>query len=195
MSGGTGARWGKDGVSATAFHLSNCKTAPVEIIESEFPTRVERFEIVPDSGGAGTWRGGLGFVRDYRILEGEVRFSMRTDKHDIAPWACEGGQPGGKGACVINPGTPQEKRLPSRFGDFVLKRGDLLRLERPGGGGMGNPLERDPERVLEDARQGYVSMERARADYGVATLRLPEGPILDPDETGRLRENSPKKSW
>ena len=59
LSGGTGARSGKDGVSATAFHLSNCKTAPIEIIESEFPTRVERFEMIPDSGGAGRWRGGL----------------------------------------------------------------------------------------------------------------------------------------
>ena len=80
LSGGTGARSAKDGVSATAFHLSNCKTAPVEIIESEFPARVERFEMIPDSGGAGEWRGGLGFARDYRILTDEVRFSMRTDK-------------------------------------------------------------------------------------------------------------------
>ena len=87
FSGGTGARTGKDGVSATAFHLSNCKTAPIEIIESEFPTRVERFEMIPDSGGAGEWRGGLGFVRDYRILADEVRFSMRTDKHAIEPLA------------------------------------------------------------------------------------------------------------
>ncbi len=82
FSGGTGARSGKDGVSATAFHLSNCKTAPIEIIESEFPARVERFEMIPDSGGSGEWRGGLGFARDYRILADDVRFSMRTDKHD-----------------------------------------------------------------------------------------------------------------
>ncbi len=86
FSGGTGARSGKDGVSATAFHLSNCKTAPIEIIESEFPARVERFEMIPDSGGAGEWRGGLGFARDYRILADDVRFSLRTDKHAVEPF-------------------------------------------------------------------------------------------------------------
>ncbi|MFQ5904931.1 MAG: hydantoinase B/oxoprolinase family protein, partial [Candidatus Binatia bacterium] len=187
FSGGTGARWGKDGVSATAFHLSNCKTATVEIIESEFPTRVERFELIPDSGGAGRWRGGLGFVRDYRILQDEVRFSMRTDKHLIEPWGSEAGKQGAKGSCIINPGAKEEKRLPSRFGDYVLKRGDLLRLERPGGGGMGDPIGRDPERALEDVRQGYVSMERAKSDYGVA-LKLADGKLtLDQDGTQRLR--------
>jgi N-methylhydantoinase B len=168
FSGGTGARSGKDGVSATAFHLSNCKTAPIEIIESEFPTRVERFEMIPDSGGAGEWRGGLGFVRDYRILADEVRFSMRTDKHAIEPFGCDRGLAGGRGACVVNPGAVDEKRLPSRFGDYRLKQDDLLRVERPGGGGLGDPLERPVEKVLEDVRQGYVSPERAQANYGVA---------------------------
>ena len=105
FSGGTGARSGKDGVSATAFHLSNCKTAPIEIIESEFPARVERFEMIPDSGGSGEWRGGLGFARDYRILADDVRFSMRTDKHAIEPFGADGGQPGGKGACIVNPAS------------------------------------------------------------------------------------------
>ena len=167
FSGGTGARSGKDGVSATAFHLSNCKTAPVEIIESEFPARVERFEMISDSGGAGEWRGGLGFARDYRILIDDVRFSMRTDKHSVEPWGMNHGSPGGKGACVIGPETPQEKRLPSRFGDHRLNRGELLRIERPGGGGLGSPLKRPVEKVVEDVRQGYVSIDKARFDYGV----------------------------
>ena len=96
FSGGTGARTGKDGVSATAFHLSNCRTAPIEIIESEFPTRVERFEMIADSGGAGEWRGGLGFARDYRILADDVRFSMRTDKHLIEPFGSDQGRAGGR---------------------------------------------------------------------------------------------------
>jgi len=190
FTGGAGARWGKDGVSATAFHLSNCKTAPVEIIESEFPTRVERFDLLTDSGGAGNWRGGLGFVREYRILQDEVRFSLRTDKHLIEPWGNEGGKQGGKGACIINPGAKEEKRLPSRFGDYVLKKGSLLRLERPGGGGMGNPLERDAETVLEDVRQGYVSVERARLDYGVAVEVRGGEFTLDQGGTRRLRGGS-----
>ena len=187
FSGGTGARAGRDGVSATAFHLSNCKTAPIEIIESEFPTRVERFEMIPDSGGPGKWRGGLGFARDYRILAGEARFSMRTDKHLIAPWGADGGAGGGKGACVINARTAHEKHLPSRFGDYPLRENDTVRLERPGGGGLGDPLERPPEQVLEDVRQGYVSIERALTEYGVAVDLQAGEAVINRAETARLR--------
>jgi N-methylhydantoinase B len=190
FSGGTGARSSKDGVSATAFHLSNCKTAPIEIIESEFPTRVERFEMISDSGGAGRWRGGLGFARDYRILTDEVRFSMRTDKHAIEPWGSDNGRAGEKGSCVINPGTADEKRLPSRFGDYRLRKGDLLRLERPGGGGLGSPFERPAERVIEDVRQGYVTIQRARTDYGVVVELIDGAPILNSVETRNLRGES-----
>ncbi len=186
LAGGTGARSGRDGAPATAFHLSNGKMAPIEIVESEFPTRVERFELLADSGGAGLYRGGLGFVRDYRILTDEMRFSMRTDKHLIAPQGENRGKEGKKGACIINPGV-DETKLPSRFGDHLLKQGDLLRLERPGGGGMGDPFDRDPQRVLDDVRQGYVSIERAVSDYGVA-LRAEDGELaLDPFQTQRLR--------
>jgi len=187
FSGGTGARSGKDGVSATAFHLSNCKTAPIEIIESEFPTRVERFEMIPDSGGAGEWRGGLGFARDYRILADEVRFSLRTDKHAIEPFGSNEGHPGGKGACVINPETKDAKRLPSRFGDHRLGANDMIRVERPGGGGLGNPFKRPVEKVVEDVRQGYVSIDSARSQYGVA-LRLANGSLtIHEEETSILR--------
>jgi N-methylhydantoinase B len=194
FSGGTGARSGKDGVSATAFHLSNCKTAPVEIIESEFPTRVERFEAITDSGGSGRWRGGLGFAREYRILTDEVRFSMRTDKHSVEPWGSEGGNSGAKGACIVNPQAKDEKRLPSRFGDHRLSKDDLLRVERPGGGGLGDPLERPVEHVFEDVRQGYVSIERARSDYGVVMERVEEELMLNQDQTQILRGKKQKNT-
>jgi N-methylhydantoinase B len=187
FAGGVGGRTGRDGPAATSFHLSNGKIAPIEIIESEFPTRVERFELVPDSGGAGQFRGGLGFVREYRILQDEVRFSMRTDKHDVAPQGIGGGQKGLTGACIINPGEPAEKRMPSRFGDHRLANGDVLRVERPGGGGVGNPVERDPEAVLRDVRNGYVSIASAERDYRVAIERRESGPVLDTAETQRLR--------
>jgi N-methylhydantoinase B len=188
FSGGTGARTGKDGLSAMAFHLSNCRTAPVEIIESEFPARVERFELIPDSGGAGEFRGGLGFVRECRILADEVRFSMRTDKHDVAAVGVDGGKNGRTGACVVNGGSKGEKRLPSRFGDYILHREDILRLERPGGGGLGEPLKRAPERVLEDVRQGYVSAASARTLYGVAVETSADGLRLDKEATFALRK-------
>jgi len=182
-----GARVGKDGVSATAFHLSNCRTAPIEIIESEFPTTVERFEMLADSGGAGEWRGGLGFVREYRLLADDVRFSMRTDKHAIEPFGSSAGLPGGKGACRVNPTTKEEKSLPSRFGDHRLGRNDRIRIERPGGGGLGNPFDRPVEKVLDDLRQGYVTVGRARSDYGVAAQIVEGEPRLYEGETARLR--------
>ncbi|MBM2805859.1 MAG: Hydantoinase B/oxoprolinase family protein [Deltaproteobacteria bacterium] len=187
FSGGTGARSGKDGVSATAFHLSNCKTAPIEIIESEFPTRIERFEMIPDSGGAGEWRGGLGFARDYRILADEVRFSMRTDKHAIEPFGSDDGLAGGKGACVVNSESKDAKHLPSRFGDHRLQRNDTIRVERPGGGGLGDPRRRPVDKVVEDVRQGYVSLARARSDYGVAVQIADGDAQLDEAETRFLR--------
>ena len=159
----------------------------MEIIESEFPTQVERFELLPDSGGPGRHRGGLGFVREYRILQDEVRFSMRTDKHALAPQGIDGGHPGGTGGCIINPGAGDERSMPSRFGDQRLKTGDVLRVERPGGGGVGAAFERSPEAVLEDVRQGYVSVERARSEYGIVVRPYSGEIMLDPDATGELR--------
>jgi N-methylhydantoinase B len=155
---------------------------------------VERFEMIPDSGGAGRWRGGLGFARDYRILTDEVRFSMRTDKHAIEPWGTDNGSAGGKGSCFINPGATNETRLPSRFGDHRLQKGDLLRLERPGGGGLGNPLKRPAENVFEDVRQGYVSIERARSDYAVVVELVNGEPRLNPSETRILRGEKQKNT-
>ena len=150
--------------------------------------------MIADSGGAGEWRGGLGFARDYRILADDVRFSMRTDKHRVAPWGSDGGADGGKGACVINPQSQDEKRLPSRFGDYPLRKDDIVRIERPGGGGLGSPLERPVEKVLEDVRQGYVSLDKAPADYGVS-LELSGGElVINREKTERLRGKNQKNS-
>jgi N-methylhydantoinase B len=167
FGGGSGGRSGKDGVSGTNVNQSNARIAPVEIIESEFSTRLNRFELVPDSGGAGRFRGGLGFVREYVILDNDARFSLRSTKHSVAPKGIEGGHPGRTGRCALNPGTKAERILPSRYSDHTLHPGEVVRLETPGGGGLGNALERDPERVLSDVRNGYVSREKAQELYGV----------------------------
>jgi N-methylhydantoinase B/oxoprolinase/acetone carboxylase alpha subunit len=143
--------------------------------------------MIADSGGAGEWRGGLGFARDYHILADDVRFSMRTDKHTIEPFGSDHGLPGGKGACIINPTNKDPIRMPSRFGDHRLRTNDIVRVERPGGGGLGNALARPVESVLEDVRQGYVSVERARSDYGVVVMHADEGPKVDIAETRVLR--------
>ena len=185
FAGGVGGRNGKNGAAATSFHLSNGKIAPAEIIESEFPTQVERFELLRDSGGPGRRRGGLGFVREHRILQDEVRFSMRTDKHTLAPQGIDGGQAGGTGGCIINPGREDECSLPSRFGDRRLQSGDVLRVVRPGG--VRAAFEQSPKTVLDDVRQGYVSVERARKDYGVVLRGEGAEVRLALEETRKLR--------
>ena len=144
VAGGAGARAGKDGASGITVNQSNARIAPVEIIESEFPTRVLRFELIRDSGGAGRTRGGLGIRRDYLNLE-DARFSIRSMRHVIAPSGCGGGADGRRGDIVINPDRADAKRLPTRYADYPLKAGDMFRLDTPGGGGFGDPRERTAE--------------------------------------------------
>lgn len=170
VGGGTGGRAMKDGVSGTCSHQSNARIAPVEIIESEFPTRVRRFELIPDSGGPGQYRGGLGILREYQNL-GEARFNIRSNKHVIAPRGVAGGAEGGRGRLTMHPGARRERILPSRFSDYPLADGDIFRLESPGGGGYGNALDRDPARVCEDVNEGYVTARAARDRYAVVVRK------------------------
>ncbi len=168
FGGGSGGRSGKDGVSGTNVNQSNAKIAPIEIIESEFSARLRRFELIADSGGAGKFRGGLGFVREYEVLDNDARFSLRSTKHSVAPKGIDGGGDGKTGCCTLNPGTDRARVIPSRFSDHTLHPGEIISLETPGGGGLGNPLERDPLLVLNDLRNRYVTLEKARTIYAVA---------------------------
>jgi N-methylhydantoinase B len=172
IAGGAGARASRDGASGITVNQSNAMIAPVEIIESEFPTRLLRFELIEDSGGAGRFRGGLGVRREYLNLE-DARFSIRSMKHVIPPNGCAGGSTGRPGDIWINPGTADAKRLPTRYADYPLRKGDIFRLDAPGGGGHGDPLAREPQQVLDDLREGNVSREAAERDYGVVVA--PDG--------------------
>ena len=162
IAGGAGARATKDGASGITVNQSNAMIAPVEIIESEFPTRILRFELIENSGGAGRFRGGLGIRREYLNLE-DARFSIRSMKHVIPPNGCAGGSTGRPGDIWINPDSKDAKRLPTRYADYPLKEGDIFRLDTPGGGGHGDPLAREPERVLADVREGFVIAGGGRA--------------------------------
>jgi N-methylhydantoinase B len=184
LAGGAGARAAKDGGSGITVNQSNAKIAPVEIIESEFPTRLTRFELIQDSGGAGQFRGGLGLRREYLNLA-DARFSIRSMKHTIPPHGSHGGKTGRTGDIWINPDTAAAKRLPTRYADYPLKEGDVFRLDTPGGGGFGDPLARDPAQVLADVGQGYVSMEAAERDYGVVIDKA--GRAVDEAATARRR--------
>lgn len=186
LAGGTGGRLGKDGMNAACSNQSNARIAPIEIIESEFPTRIQRFELLPDSGGQGRFRGGLGFLREYVNLE-EARFTLRSSKHDIPPQGVQEGKPARGGKLTINPGTEDEEVLPSRYSDYPLKAGDVFRIETPGGGGFGDAFARDPERVLDDVKEGYVSADGAAEGYGVVVARANGEWRIDAEATAKLR--------
>jgi N-methylhydantoinase B len=184
FGGGDGARASKDGLSGTSVNQSNAKIAPVEIIESEFPTRLTRFELIRDSGGAGKFRGGLGIRREYINLA-DARFSIRSAKHVIPPNGMAGGGAGAPGDIWINPDTKDAKRLPTRYADYPLKEGDIFRLDTPGGGGYGDARSRPPEQVLADVREGFVTVEAAARDYGVVLTA--DGGAVDEAATKKRR--------
>ena len=148
--------------------------------------------MIRDSGGAGKFRGGLGILREYVNLA-DARFSIRSSKHVIPPQGVAGGKHGKTGDLTINPGTAEEKHLPTRFADYPLKAGDVFRLETPGGGGLGEPFERDPDAVLNDVAQGYVSAERAVSEYGVALVETASNWEIDREATLRLRSTREEK--
>lgn len=167
-----GASNENDGASGISTLLNNAHTAPIEIMENEFPIRLRRFELIRDSGGAGRFRGGLAPVREYDVLVEQAQLTLRGGKHEVPAQGVAGGAPGRLGNCIINPGSSEEKSLPSRISGVPLKRGDVVRLEKAAGGGLGPPKERPFERVLDDVIDGYVSREAAIAVYGVDAARL-----------------------
>jgi N-methylhydantoinase B len=187
IAGGAGARASRDGASGITVNQSNAMIAPVEIIESEFPTRLLRFELIKDSGGAGRFRGGLGIRREYLNLE-DARFSIRSMKHLIPPNGCAGGGTGRPGDIWINPGTADAKRLPTRYADYPLCKGDIFRLDAPGGGGHGDPLAREPQQVLDDLHEGNVSPEAAERDYGVVVTQDGRNRTVDAAATAARRK-------
>ena len=132
-------------------------------------------------------------MREYELLDHEARFSLRSTKHTVAPKGIEGGLAGKTGTCTLNPKTGKEKILPSRYSDHTLHPGDVVRLETPGGGGLGDPHERDPLKVLSDIRNGYVSKEKAQDLYGVAIEKNGSEFTINDSLTRRLRSVSRKR--
>jgi len=159
MGSAYGGGMGHDGASATATHLSNLHITPIEILESEYPCRVTRFDLVPDSGGAGQWRGGLSLRREYELLE-DATVIRRFDKTRFPPQGVAGGEPGGRARFVVRLGTPDEHetRASARY---EMKAGERFLLQSAAGGGFGDPQRRDPDAVARDIAEGYVTKEDA----------------------------------
>ena len=165
VKGGFGARPDRDGINAIASGISNTMNTPVEIIEMSFPVRVETYELRPDSGGAGRFRGGLGARRTWRVLERDTRATVCCERTKSAPFGIAGGAAGAPARIsVIEPGGTE--RVLNSKGSFDAQAGSLVVFDVPGSGGYGPPAERDPARLREDLRDGYVTPEGAKRDYG-----------------------------
>jgi N-methylhydantoinase B len=163
---GQGARPFADGLDVI-YSSRGQKNFPMEFIEHEFPVRILTYAIHPDSGGAGKYRGGAGVVRDVQVLTPRVILGTRMNNVKSQSWGVNGGKAGKGGCFIINPGTPHARQV-APFGDNIeLQAGDILRVMTSGGGGWGNPAERDPLQVLQDVKDGFVSLQKARDDYGV----------------------------
>jgi N-methylhydantoinase B len=138
---------------------------PVEIMETEYPVIVRRYDMWRDSAGAGRQRGGVGYLRELELLEDCV-LTLRSSGHRFPSWGLAGGQSPAISRTTINPGGADPERI-GPIDTCHLKKGSVLRIERSGGGGYGAPAERLPEAVLDDVRNGYVSVAMARDIYGV----------------------------
>jgi N-methylhydantoinase B len=164
MGGGFGARLTKDGIDAVQPFVQNTENSPIEETEANYPVRISRYALIPDSEGAGRFRGGLGLRRDYQFDQPTV-FSVLADKAKFAPWGLAGGGSARAAHYVLNP-EGEARLLKSKF-SIDLEAGDTFSIQMGGGGGYGAPWEREPERVLADIMDGRVSVARAREMYGV----------------------------
>jgi N-methylhydantoinase B len=186
LGGGFGARYNMDGLDGVHVHITNSSNLPIECLENEYPIIVDKYEIRNDSGGAGKYRGGLGFKREYLILQ-DTSFSSHGDRQKYAPWGLFGGKNGSTGKFIINPGTNKERVLPSgKSSGIELKEGDVMSAQTAGSGGFGNPFERDVNLVLNDVIEEKVSLENAKLLYGVVIDE--EKYEVDIQATKRLRE-------
>jgi N-methylhydantoinase B len=170
-AGGTGAFEGGDGSNAVRTWTESDMTTlqPIEAVEQLYPIRIERTALRDDSGGPGHWRGGLGLTREVRVLVPSSRLSVLAEKAVLPPFGVCGGAAGATNRFWVRRGDRpiQPSPLPGKVGGFPIQPGDVVLMESSGGGGFGDPLERDPARVAADLAEGYVTGEGAERDYGV----------------------------
>jgi len=165
ITGAWGARPDKDGMEAVTNPSQNMSNTPVEVLEAQHPIRIDEYGFVPDSCGAGKWRGGLGLRRRYTLLNEEATLQLRSDRVKFLPYGLDGGKSARGTRNVIDPG-PNQREMPAKFAT-VLTRGTVIQHDQPGGGGFGDPFTRDPTRVAADVRDEKITIEFARREHGV----------------------------
>lgn len=183
--GGMGARPDKDGINAIRVHVGNAGTQSVEYTEYTAPVFIESWNLVPDAGGAGTWRGGAPAMRVYHVGYEEATCNVGSERGEFPPLGLFGGLEGALYQCVIEHTDGTKERVPPKGRPRVVHKGDRVWIHSAGAGGYGDPLVREPKRVLEDVLDGYVTVEAARRDYGVVIA--PDGESIDETGTIKLR--------
>ena len=165
VAGGMGARAHRDGVDGVRVHASGSSNLPSEALEHAYPFRVERYALWDESSGPGQYRGGAGVVRDYRVLADDIVVSLSSERQHVASSGMAGGASGACGAFVLNPGTPQQQKLPAAAADVPLPRGSVLRIMTPGGAGYGNARQRTITAVEKDVVEGRISADYSSRTY------------------------------
>jgi N-methylhydantoinase B len=161
LAGGMGARTDRDGVDGVRVHESGSSNLPIEALEHAYPFRVERYALQDDSAGAGQYRGGMGVVRDYRVLGDDIVVSLSSERQHVAAQGAAGGKRGGVGAFVLNPDMPEERRLPAAGADIKLPPDSVLRIVTPGGGGYGEARQHNRISIERDLREGRITSNDA----------------------------------
>ncbi len=191
---GWGGRADGDGNSAQNHIHGNCRNTPIEVFETRFPFRTLGYGLICDSGGPGRQRGGLAVRRDLEVLTPEVTVSALMDRVERGAWGLFGGLPGRCAALLVRRAGDDRFRdfveafgtvSPSKLSGVMLRAGDVVRIESAGGGGFGDPRERESGRVLDDVLDGLVSAEGAADAYGVALTA--DGTAVDAKRTEALR--------
>lgn len=187
LVGTWGARAHKDGLEGVSNPLANLSNQPVELVEADLPLEVTQYGLVADSGGAGRFRGGLAYLREFRVLAERAVLTIRSDRRVHRPYGLFGGEPGGPADNILVSGDTEERLPGMPMAAISVKKGDVYCHVSAGGGGLGSPFERDPRAVLEDVLDGKVSVGAARDLYGVV-LSLDHAGI-DDEETEALRSS------
>ncbi|MFC7329513.1 hydantoinase B/oxoprolinase family protein [Marinactinospora rubrisoli] len=185
LGGGSGGRPHADGED-TIHIVPDSRNLPTEFTESRFPFIVERLALAVDSGGPGLHRGGLGYEKHIRMLR-DASFMSVADRSILACWGVNGGRAGRPFQVTIDPGGPNEREMPGLVDAEPVRAGEVIRIRTTGGGGWGDPLDRDVDAVVRDVRCRKVSRDAASADYGVVINGPTDDPRPDHAATERLR--------
>ena len=185
LGGGSGGRYYADGED-TIHVVPDSRNLPSEFTEARFPFRVERLALAVDSGGAGQFRGGLGYDKHIRMLA-DAHFMSIADRSILACWGVKGGKAGTPFSVTIDPGGPNERAVDALADAEPVRAGEVIRIRTTGGGGWGDPLLRDPDAVLRDVLWAKVSVGAAERDYGVLFTGVGVGRVVDEAATVALR--------